>query len=167
MRRRRKKTEQYIIVSDQAPVEEIWVNVEQGAEKTGFHPDHVRRLARENNRLPEDQRFIRVRKDPREYAIWLPDLINYVKRGNPFAHSDSTPQAVEKIWVSTGEGAELTGYNMDYLRQLAYRMWQQPEDERPIRIRNRARRYEFWLPDLIAYFQNFGHGPHTKRSEKE
>jgi hypothetical protein len=149
-------------VNEHPPIEEIWVNVADGAEKTGYHPDHVRRLARENGRLPEAQRFIRIRKDPREYAIWLPDLMNYVRRGNPFASSDSSYQPIEEIWVSTGEGAELTGYNMDYLRQLAYRMYQQPEDERPIKIRNRARRYEFWLPDLIAFFEKFGHGPYTK-----
>jgi len=74
---------------------------------------------------------------------------------------------VEEIWVNTREGAELTGYNMDYLRQLAYGIGRQPENERPIKIRTRGHRYEFWLPDLIAYIQNLGHGPHAKPTKKE
>jgi hypothetical protein len=77
------------------------------------------------------------------------------------------PNIIEEIWVSTGEGAEITGYNMDYLRQMAYKMWQQPENERPIKIRTRARRYEFWLPDLISYIENFRHGPYNKTTKKE
>ena len=78
----------------------------------------------------------------------------------------SDPSVAEEIWVSTGEGAEITGYNMDYLRQIAYRMLQQPENERPIKIRSRARRYELWLPDLIAYIEQFGHGPYSKPTKK-
>jgi hypothetical protein len=64
-------------------VEEIWVNVEEGAQRTGYNIDHVRRLARENLRLPEDERLMRVRKETRAYEIWLPDLINYVERRIP------------------------------------------------------------------------------------
>jgi hypothetical protein len=154
-------------LNDHPPIEQIWVNVAEGAEKTGYHPDHVRRLARENERLPEAQRFIRIRKDPREYAIWLPDLMNYAKRGNPFANSDSSHQLVEEIWVNTTEGANITGYNVDYLRQLAQKMWQQPEGERAIKMLNRSRRYEMWLPDLIAYIEGLGHGPQPKRTNKD
>jgi hypothetical protein len=155
-------------VSDQTNVvEEIWVNVAEGAEKTGFHPDHVRRLARDNRRLPEDKRYIRIRKSPREYAIWLPDLIAYVKRNSLFPKPGTTPQEVEEIWVNTGEGAEFTGYNMDYLQQVARKMWRRPEDQRAIKVRNRAGRYELWLPDLVTYVDSIRHGPKGKRTKHE
>jgi hypothetical protein len=58
-------------------VEEIWVNVTEGAEITGYHPDHVRELARNNWKLPNDERLIKIRKRSNGYDIWLPDLIQY------------------------------------------------------------------------------------------
>jgi hypothetical protein len=58
-------------------VEEIWVNVTEGAELSGYNADHVRLLARDNWRLPEAQRLIKVRKRTNGYDIWLPDLIRY------------------------------------------------------------------------------------------
>jgi hypothetical protein len=149
-------------VSDQASViEEIWVSVAEGAEKTGFHPDHVRRLARENSRLPEDQRFIRFRKDSHGYAIWLPDLMSYVKRTNLLSKSDIDHQMAEEAWVTTTEAAQLTSYNRNYLIRLSQKISRQPEAERQIKIRRRNG-YELWLPDLVAYIEHFGHGPHAK-----
>lgn len=72
----------------------------------------------------------------------------------------------EKIWVSTGEGADITGYHRDHLQKLARDNWKLPENERLIRrIRKRARGYDIWLPDLIAYIENHGHGPFKKQSE--
>jgi hypothetical protein len=71
-------------LSDQPAVEEIWVNVTEGAAITGYHPDHVRKLARDNWRLPEEKRFIKTLKRSSGYDIWLPDLVNYLtepKRG--------------------------------------------------------------------------------------
>ena len=59
--------------------EETWVNTIEGAELTGYHEDHIRELARNNYRLPEDKRLIKVRKRSNRYDIWLPDLINYIK----------------------------------------------------------------------------------------
>jgi hypothetical protein len=153
-------------VTEHPPIEEIWVNVAEGAEKTGYHPDHVRRLARENGRLPEDQRFIRIRKDSHGYAIWLPDLMNYTEQPGLIAELGSDRKRVEETWVNTIEGAEITGYNVDYLRQIAYKMWRQPENERVIKVRFRAHRYELWLPELVYYIENTGHGPHPKRAKK-
>jgi hypothetical protein len=66
---------------------------------------------------------------------------------------------VEQIWVSTSEGAEITGYNADYLQQLARKISRQPEDERAIKVRSRSKRYELWLPDLVNYIKNLGYGP--------
>jgi hypothetical protein len=154
-------------VSDQlTPVEEIWVNVAEGAEITGYHPDHVRRLARENVRLPEEQRFIRISKDVHGYSIWLPDLMSYLKRGNPFENPISNQQSVEEIWVNTREGAEKTGYNRQYVKLLAMKTWRQPEKERLIQIRKRSNGFELWLPDLAEYISNNGRGPYQKKSPK-
>ncbi|HEX2620337.1 MAG TPA: hypothetical protein VHL11_09325 [Phototrophicaceae bacterium] len=56
-----------------------WVNVTEGAEITGYHPDYVRKLARDNSRLPEEERVIKVRQRSHGYQIWLPDLRNYIE----------------------------------------------------------------------------------------
>lgn len=69
-------------------------------------------------------------------------------------------QISESIWVSTTEGAQITGYNPRYLQKLAYRFWKMPEADRLIKIRNRSGRYELWLPDLMTYMTDYGYGPH-------
>ena len=68
----------------------------------------------------------------------------------------------QQIWVTTREGAEVTGYNSQYLEKLAKKNWQQPEDERTIKIRKRSGRYELWLPDLLRYIKEIGYGPYPK-----
>jgi len=70
----------------------------------------------------------------------------------------------QEIWVTTREGAELTGYNHQYLEKLAKKNWRVPEDERDIKIRNRSRRYELWLPDLMRYIKEIGYGPHQDKA---
>jgi hypothetical protein len=146
-----------------ALVEEIWVNVEQGAERTGYNVDHIRRLARENMRLPEDERLMRVRKENRAYEIWLPDLINYVERRIPYTVDDLDLDSVEKIWVNTAEAAEYTGYNRGHLSLLGMQMWEKPESEREIKTKKRTSGYEMWLPDLVVYTHKIGRGPQKKR----
>ena len=70
---------------------------------------------------------------------------------------------IEEIWVSTGEGAEITGYNRDHVQKLARDNWKLPEDQRLIRrIRKRKWGYDIWLPDLVAYIENHGIGPFKK-----
>ena len=69
----------------------------------------------------------------------------------------------QEIWVMTEEGAEITGYSRNYLQQLAKKIFDQPEEERLVRIRMRSRRYEFWLPDLIHYIAEIGYGPHQNK----
>ena len=56
----------------------IWVNTAEGAEITGYHRDHVQKLARDNWNLPENQRLIKVRNKGNRYDIWLPDLMKYI-----------------------------------------------------------------------------------------
>jgi hypothetical protein len=58
-------------------VEEIWVNVTEAAEKTGYHRDYVQKLANKNWKLPEDQREIQVRRHSNGYMLWLPTLVEY------------------------------------------------------------------------------------------
>jgi len=65
----------------------------------------------------------------------------------------------EEIWVNTSEGAEITGYDQQYLTRLALKNSRLPEDERLIRVHNRAGRHEIWLPDLLKYIEEHGHGP--------
>lgn len=140
-------------------VEEIWVKVDEGAQRTGHHVDHVRRLARENMRLPDDERLLRVRKEGKAYEIWLPDLVNYVENRIPVTMKQLNLSSIEETWVNAAEAAELTGYHRTYLSQLAMQMARTPEDEREIRIKQRATGREMWLPDLMIYVSKVGRGP--------
>ncbi len=148
-------------MSELQPVAEIWVTAAEGAEKTGFHLDHVRRLARENWRLPEVKRFIRIRKESEEYAIWLPDLMNYATKNMPLPDEN-----VDEIWVNTSEASVITGYNQRHLKRLANKFWHMPEEDRSIRVLNRTGRYEMWLPDLVYYLSQPGRGPQPKRKSE-
>lgn len=77
-----------------------------------------------------------------------------------------------EIWVTVTEGAEITGYNRDYVKKLVVKVWKQPEEDRLIKLRRRSYGYEIWLPDLIEYSQNIGRGPlgsrdNTPEAEEE
>jgi hypothetical protein len=71
-------------------------------------------------------------------------------------------ETTEETWVNTIEGAEITGYNPDYVRELARNNWKLPEEQRLIRVRKRANRYDIWLPDLIRYTNTQGLGPYSR-----
>jgi hypothetical protein len=71
--------------------------------------------------------------------------------------------AASQNWVNVAEGAEITGYNREYVSKLAMKLWKKPEAERQIRLRKRTNGFELWLPDLIAYTKDAGHGPQRKR----
>ena len=76
-----------------------------------------------------------------------------------------TPE--QEIWVTTNEAEGLTGYNHQYLKQLAYKNSHLPEDERVIKVRMRSGRfYELWLPDLLRYINEIGYGPHQNKSKR-
>lgn len=72
--------------------------------------------------------------------------------------SDPQAEKIEEIWVNTGEAAEITGYNFESIRSVVKRISNQPEDEREIRLRKRAYRWELWLPDLMKYVSKPGRG---------
>jgi len=69
----------------------------------------------------------------------------------------------QQIWVITPEGAELTGYSREYLEKLSRKQLRLSEDERQIKIRKRANRYELWLPDLLHYLEEIGRGPQDRK----
>jgi hypothetical protein len=58
-------------------VQDIWVNVTEGAEMVGYHRMTVFKLVQTNWNLPEDEREIRVQRRSHGYMLWLPDLIKY------------------------------------------------------------------------------------------
>jgi hypothetical protein len=72
----------------------------------------------------------------------------------------------QEIWVMTPEGAEITGYTRLHLQWLASKNLRLPEDERLIKVRMRAKRYEIWLPDLLRYMEETGYGPQPNRNRK-
>jgi hypothetical protein len=72
----------------------------------------------------------------------------------------------EETWVTTSEAAQITGYNRQYVIRLAWKMAQQPQAEREIKIRRRNG-HELWLPDLITYLNSPRRGPQPKRTKKE
>jgi hypothetical protein len=69
----------------------------------------------------------------------------------------------QEIWVITPEAAELTGYSREYLEQLARKHSRLSVDERLIKVRKRANRYELWLPDLLRYIEETGRGPQDRK----
>jgi hypothetical protein len=69
---------------------------------------------------------------------------------------------IEEIWVNTAEGAEITGYSPESLKNIAHKIAQEPEDQRVIKVRRRSSRWELWLPDLIEYVKRPRPGPILK-----
>ena len=60
------------------PDQEIWVMTTEGAELTGYNRAYLEQVARDNWKLAEDKRLIKVRMRARRYEIWLPDLLRYI-----------------------------------------------------------------------------------------
>lgn len=131
----------------------------------GYHIDHMRRVARINWHLPENERHIRIRKNGAAYELWLPDVMSYLKNVDNDAppKPDLDPASVEQTWVNVREGAEITQYSRSHMKAIMMKIWRMPEAERPIRIRKRSNGFDIWLPDLIAYVNEPGHGPQRKR----
>jgi hypothetical protein len=73
----------------------------------------------------------------------------------------------EEIWVSTSEGAEITGYYQPYVQKLARENWKLPEAERLIQVRKRKRGYDLWLPDLMQHMRESGNGPQVRNPQNE
>jgi hypothetical protein len=59
--------------------EEIWVDVTEAAEKTGYHRDYLLRLMGAQWKKPEGEREVQMRKLSAGYIIWFPTLVSYLK----------------------------------------------------------------------------------------
>jgi hypothetical protein len=72
------------------PDQAIWVMTTEAAELTGYSLSYLALMARNNLKLPEDQRLFKVRMRAKRYEIWLPDLLRYIEEtGNgPQTHKD-------------------------------------------------------------------------------
>jgi len=74
-------------------VEEIWVNLSEAAEITGYNSGSLRKLAWTMSQELEEQPPIKVRKRSNGWEMWLPDLLAYVKRprrGPPVKRKNQT-----------------------------------------------------------------------------
>ena len=58
--------------------QQIWVNVAEAAEATGYSRDRIKRIMMQIWKLPEEQRTIQIRKRTNGFDIWLPDLFAYL-----------------------------------------------------------------------------------------
>ena len=61
-------------------IEEIWVNVTQAAELTGYNRKYLLKLVKQLWELPEESRPIKMWKRSSGYDLWLPDLMAYVEK---------------------------------------------------------------------------------------
>ena len=57
---------------------EIWVDLFEAAEMTGYNYHSMRSLAQRIGNQPEAEREIRIRKRTSRWELWLPDLMKYV-----------------------------------------------------------------------------------------
>jgi hypothetical protein len=57
--------------------EEIWVTLSEAVDLTGYNLSHIRHLAHDQSKLPEEQREIKMRKRSFGWELWLPDLMAY------------------------------------------------------------------------------------------
>jgi hypothetical protein len=144
-------------------IEQTWVTVKEAAEITGYTPGWMTKWARDMFDLPEAERAIRVRNETGRYELWLPDLIDFVEK---YAAGRVNTDA-EEIWVNATEGAGITGYSAIHLRKIVRENWKLPDDQRLIKIRKRSHGYDMWLPDLIMYIAEHGHGPYQKTRRKD
>ena len=76
--------------------------------------------------------------------------------------ADSELEKVEAIWVNMSEAAEISGYNYHSIRKLAWKLGQEPEEQREIKVRKRSNGWEMWLPDLVNYMRRSRTGPPIK-----
>jgi hypothetical protein len=65
---------------------EIWVDVFEAAEITGYSIQGVRAVVLRMRRQPEDQREIKMRKRTSRWELWLPDLLTYIDQPNRGPH---------------------------------------------------------------------------------
>jgi hypothetical protein len=67
--------------------QEIWVNVAEAAEITGYSFDSVRNLVQRLAKQPEAEREVSIRKRAHRWEMWLPDLMKYVEKPGRGSHA--------------------------------------------------------------------------------
>jgi hypothetical protein len=72
-------------------LEEIWVDLYEAAERTGYSIDGMRKVAQRMSRQPENEREIKMRKRTSRWEMWLPDLLTYIERPFRGARKKDTP----------------------------------------------------------------------------
>jgi len=70
----------YLYKSGEQVTEQIWVNVTEGSEFTGYNREYIMKLAMKLKRQPENERPIKLRKRSNGWELWLPDLIAWRER---------------------------------------------------------------------------------------
>ena len=61
---------------------EIWVDLYEAAELTGYSIVGLRGVIQRMKQLAEEEREIKVRKRTGRWELWLPDILIYVDRPN-------------------------------------------------------------------------------------
>jgi hypothetical protein len=72
---------------------EIWVNVTEAAEITGYNRQYIKKLISKLWLIEESQRGVRIKKRSSGFDIWLPDLLVYLAaqgRRGPYTKNDQT-----------------------------------------------------------------------------
>jgi hypothetical protein len=72
--------------ADKVDSQEIWVDLYEAAEITGYSLEGVRRVAHRIGKLPEEDRPIKMRKRSSRWELWLPDLFVYMNQDNRGPH---------------------------------------------------------------------------------
>ena len=62
--------------------QEIWVDLHEAVELTGYSLNGIRQLAHRVGKLPEAERPIKMRKRSSRWELWLPDLLIYMNQEN-------------------------------------------------------------------------------------
>jgi hypothetical protein len=61
---------------------EIWVDVFEASEMTGYSVDALRKVIARVKNLPEEEREITLRKRTNRWELWLPDILSYMSHPN-------------------------------------------------------------------------------------
>lgn len=70
--------------------QEIWVDIFEAAELTGYNYESMRSVVKRIAKQPEDGREIRMRKRTSRWELWLPDVYAYLdKPGRGPKHKNS------------------------------------------------------------------------------
>ena len=59
--------------------EEIWVNLSEATEITGYNYNSLRKVIWQMAQEPEEQRSIKIKKRSNAWELWLPDLMNFMQ----------------------------------------------------------------------------------------